>query len=193
MFRHHDQENGGKDTGPADDPTAGRAMVWHTELSPADRGRSIVEVHVQYKDGRTREFRQELANLYQPAEGSPEAQRLAELRQAAQYKHAGKVPKIQLPLSDGCVVPLQRDPSDPTGLVIDEAALHAKALNDYIREQKARQAKTTTVASGPPWDVPADCPNCGAPVDQAKASVEPDPQCRFCENPIPVTPRGRSK
>jgi hypothetical protein len=36
--------------------------------------------------------------------------------------------------------------------------------------------------------VPAHCPNCGAPVDQAKASRDPDPQCQFCHQPVPVSP-----
>lgn len=42
--------------------------------------------------------------------------------------------------------------------------------------------------SGPRWDVPSHCPNCGAQVDQATASYADDPRCAFCQQAIPVTP-----
>ena len=31
-------------------------------------------------------------------------------------------------------------------------------------------------------------PDCGAPVDQAKAWRDPDPFCGFCHQPVPVEP-----
>lgn len=40
-------------------------------------------------------------HIYQPAPGSPEAQRLAEVRGAQQLRHADRIPKLQLPLSAG--------------------------------------------------------------------------------------------
>jgi hypothetical protein len=40
-----------------------------------------------FKDGETVEFSEELANLYQPAPGGPEAQRLAQARKAEQLRH----------------------------------------------------------------------------------------------------------
>ena len=62
--------------------TAVQGMVVHSEPSGADRRVSQVRISVRFKDGQTVEFSEELANLYQPAPGSPEAQRLAEVRGA---------------------------------------------------------------------------------------------------------------
>jgi hypothetical protein len=45
--------------------------------------------------------------------------------------------------------------------------------------------------TGPPWVVPAICPNCDAPVDQATAAMDPDPRCAYCHQPLPVQPRAR--
>jgi hypothetical protein len=75
--------------------------------------------------------------------------------------------------------------------VLDVPALQKHALHDYIqREQrpKAQPPARTGVRTGPPWTVPAHCPNCGAPVDQARASRDPDPFCGFCHQPVPVEP-----
>jgi hypothetical protein len=168
-----------------------RGMVMHSELSAADRGRSQVRVEVSFKDGQTVQFDQELANLYQPAPGSQEARRLAEVRGAEQLRHPDRIPKIQLPLSDGTRVPVRYDAANRTRLVIDVPALQQRALHDYIeREQrpKGQPAARTGVAAGPPWTVPTHCPNCGAPVDQARASRDADPRCPFCVQPLPVTP-----
>jgi hypothetical protein len=38
------------------------------------------------------------------------------------------------------------------------------------------------------WQVLTYCPNCGAPVGQAKASQDRDPHREFCHQPVPVTP-----
>jgi len=168
-----------------------RGMALHSELSAADGGKSLVRVEVSFKDGQTVQFGQELANLYQPAPGSQEARRLAEVRGAEQLRHPDRIPKIQLPLSDGVRVPVRYDGANRARLVIDVPALQQRALHDYIeREQKPKgqPAARKAVVAGPPWAVPAHCPNCGAPVDQAKASRDPDPLCPFCVQPIPVTP-----
>jgi hypothetical protein len=77
-----------------------QAMVVHSEPS-ADRRISQVRLSTMFKDGQKVEFSEELANLYQPAPGSPEAQRLAEVRGAEQLRHPDRIPKIQLPLSVG--------------------------------------------------------------------------------------------
>jgi hypothetical protein len=45
--------------------------------------------------------------------------------------------------------------------------------------------------TGPPWVVPAVCPTCSAPVDQAKASMDLAPMCAYCHQPLPVQPRAR--
>jgi hypothetical protein len=164
-----------------------QGMVMHNDPSAADRGVSRVRVTVSFKDDQRVEFSQELANLYQPAPGSQEARRLTEVRQAQQLRHADRIPKIQLPLSDGERVPVRYDAADRSKLTIDVPALQQRALRDYLkREQGPKEQKTARI--GPPWVVPAHCPNCGAPVDQAKASQDPDPACPFCHQPVPVGP-----
>ena len=74
--------------------------------------------------------------------------------------------------------------------MLDVPALQKRVMQAYIeREQKPREPKPAPAGArtGPPWIVPTRCPNCGAPVDQAKASRDPDPMCRFCNEPIPVS------
>jgi hypothetical protein len=76
-------------------------------------------------------------------------------------------------------------------IVIDVPALQKRALHDYLqREQrpKGQSPAKQGAGFGPPWVVPTHCPNCGAPVDQAKASRDRDPLCLFCHQPLPVTP-----
>jgi hypothetical protein len=168
-----------------------QAMVAHSESSAADRRISQVRISVRFKDGQTVEFSEELANLYQPPPGSPEAQRLAEVRGAEQLRHPDRIPKIQLPLSVGERVPVRYDAADRSKIVIDVPTLQKRALHDYIqREQqpKGQSPARQGAGTGPPWAVPTHCPNCGAPVDQARASRDRDPVCQFCHQPIPVGP-----
>ena len=44
---------------------------------------------------------------------------------------------------------------------------------------------TNVVDDEPRWRVPAACPECGARVDQAVASMADDPRCEFCHQPLP--------
>lgn len=162
-----------------------------SELSATDRGRSHVRVEVSFKDGQTVQFDQELANLYQPVPGSQEARRLAEVRGAEQLRHPDRIPKIQLTLSDGARIPVRYDAAKRARLAIDVPALQQRALHDYIEREQRQKGQPTArkgAGAGPPWAVPTHCPNCGAPVDQAKASREADPLCSFCVQPIPVSP-----
>jgi hypothetical protein len=168
-----------------------QGTVVFNEPTAADPRISLMRISVRFKDGQTVEFSEELANLYQPAPGSPEARRLVELREAEQLRHPDHVPKIQLPLSFGERVPVRYDAADRTRIVIDAPALHKRALHDYIqREQKPKGQSPAPkgAGTGPPWAVPTHCPTCGAPVDQAKASRDRDPLCQFCHEPIPVRP-----
>ena len=194
MFRHHAHE---KTMTEAEretllsQGTVIQGMVMRNEPSAADPRISQVRISVRFKDDQTAEFSEELPNLYQPAPGSQEARRLAEVRQAQQLRHADRIPKIQLPLSDGERVPVRCDTADRSRMVLDIPALQKRALHDYIqREQrpKAQPPAHPAARTGPPWAVPAHCPNCGAPVDQAKASRDPDPICGFCHQPVPVEP-----
>jgi hypothetical protein len=194
VFRHHAHEKPMTETERETLLSQGaviQGMVMGSEPSAADPRISQVRISVRFKDDQTVEFSEELANLYQPAPGSPEARRLAEVRQAQQLRHADRIPKIQLPLSDGEKVPVRYDAADRGRIVLDVPALQKRALHDYIqREQrpKAQPPASTGARTGPPWVVPAHCPNCGAPVDQARASRDPDPFCGFCHQPVPVEP-----
>ena len=168
-----------------------QGMVAHTELSATDRRMSQVRVSVRFKDGQTVEFSEELANLYQPAPGSPEAKRLAEVRGAEQLRHPDRIPKITVPLSVGSRVPVRYDAADRSKIVIDVPALQKRVLHDYIKHEqkpKEQQPARQGTETGPPWIVPTHCPNCGAPVDQARASRDSGPLCQFCHQPIPVSP-----
>ena len=40
----------------------------------------------------------------------------------------------------------------------------------------------------PRWQVPATCPECGARVDQSTASMADHPTCKYCAQPLPVSP-----
>jgi hypothetical protein len=166
-----------------------QGMVNHNEPSSADRRIWHVRVEVWFKDRQRVEFSQELDSLYQPAPGSQEAQRIVEARSAEQLRHPDRIPKIQLPLTDGCTVPVRYDEADRSRLVIDVPALQRKTLHDYIEHEKRQQQPGGKAArTGPPWVVPAHCPNCGAPVDQATAGRDADPHCQFCSQPLPVSP-----
>ena len=166
-------------------------MVTRSEASAADSRVSRVRLSVRFKDGQTVEFGEELDNLYQPAPGSPEARHLAEVREAEQLRHPGRIPKIQLPLSDGEMLPVRYDAADRSRMVIDVPALRKRALHDYIKREQGPKGQPDArpgAGIGPPWIVPPHCPNCGAPVDQATASRDRDPHCEFCHQPVPVRP-----
>ena len=168
-----------------------QGTVMGNEPCAADHQVSRVRVCVTFKDGQTVEFSEELASLYQPAPGSPEARRLAEARGAEQLRHPDRVPKIQLPLFAGERIAVRYAVADPRRMIIDVPALRKRALHDYLqREQKPKGQSPARrgAATGPPWIVPTHCPNCGAPVDQAKASQDRDPLCQFCHQPVPVSP-----
>jgi len=46
----------------------------------------------------------------------------------------------------------------------------------------------TPVDSGPPWLVPARCPQCGKPVNQQMAAMERQPHCMNCTQLLPAYP-----
>src|ERR1700739_1225077 len=108
-----------------------QGTVMHREPSAADRRISQVRLSVSFKDGQTVEFSEELANLYQPAPGSPEARRPAEVRGAEQLRHPDRIPKIQLPLSLGERVPVRYDAGDRNRIVLDGPGLRKGALADF--------------------------------------------------------------
>jgi hypothetical protein len=58
-------------------------------------------------------------------------------------------------------------------------------------EEDPQPAAPGENVTGPPWIVPATCPNCSAPVDQATMAMETDPRCAYCHQPLPAQPRSR--
>ena len=190
MFRHHAHEKPMTETEREmllSEGTVIQGMVMRNEPSATDPRISQVRIAVRFKDDQAVEFTEELANLYQPPPGSQEARRLAEVRQAQRLRHADRIPKIQLPLSDGERVPVRYDAADRNRMVLDVPALRKRAVHDYIQREQRPKAQPPS-RTGPPWTVPAHCPNCGAPVDRARASRDPDPLCQFCHQPVPVEP-----
>jgi len=197
LFHHHRREEPPKPLTEAErssllsEGVAAAGMVVKNEPSAADRLVSQVRLRVSFKDGQTVEFSEELASLYQPAPGTPEARRLAEAREAEHLRHPDRIPKIQLPLFVGERAPVRYDAADRSRIVIDVPALRRRALHDYIQREKQQRSQSPAhpgAGVGPPWVVPTHCPNCGAPVDQARASQDRDPHCEFCHQPVPVTP-----
>jgi hypothetical protein len=61
-------------------------------------------------------------------------------------------------------------------------------MNQLLMNLPAPMGESVT---GPPWVVPANCPNCGAGVDQASAAMDLAPLCGFCQQPLPAKPRAR--
>jgi hypothetical protein len=195
LFHHHEHEKRPMTEAEREEllssGAATQGIVMQSESSAADPRISQVRLSVEFKDGQRAEFSEELANLYQPAPGSQEARRLAEVREAQQLRHPERIPKIQLPLSLGERVPVRYDAADRSKIVIDVPALQKRALHDYIQQEKKPKGQSPArpgAGIGPPWAVPAHCPNCGAPVDQARASQDRDPLCGFCRQPLPVSP-----
>ena len=84
-------------------------------------------------------------------------------------------------------MPVRYDATDRGRIVLDVPALRKRALHDYLQREQKPKAQPPA-RTGPPWTVPTHCPNCGAPVDQATASRDPDPLCQFCHQPVPVEP-----
>jgi hypothetical protein len=52
----------------------------------------------------------------------------------------------------------------------------------------AAAGQFTNVDDGPQWIVPEVCPECGARVDQSRASVAEHPACEYCSKPLPCKP-----
>jgi hypothetical protein len=63
-----------------------------------------------------------------------------------------------------------------------------EALKERLLEDEPADDDSVT---GPPWVMPAHCPTCGAAVNKAKASMDLEPQCGYCHQPLPVQPRAR--
>jgi hypothetical protein len=63
-----------------------------------------------------------------------------------------------------------------TAAVVFDPADHSKVAFDNRPRVQVR------------WRVPAECPSCGAPVDQAGQAMSEHPTCSHCHNPLPAEP-----
>ena len=60
-----------------------------------------------------------------------------------------------------------------------------------VRFNPAHHSKVVLLnmaAAGGLWHVATHCPDCGAPVDMATATVAAHPVCAYCRQPIPCDP-----
>jgi hypothetical protein len=89
----------------------GQGMAVCSEAAAGDHRLSQVRLSVSFKDGKTVqfsgetvEFSEELANLYQPTPGSPEARRLAEVREPRSCATRTGYPRSSFPCpsASGC-------------------------------------------------------------------------------------------
>ncbi|HVV75512.1 MAG TPA: hypothetical protein VHC43_05700 [Mycobacteriales bacterium] len=80
-------------------------------------------------------------------------------------------------------LPVLFDPNDPSRIALDISRLPAA-----LAAAASRAGQTAGAAQDLPsgWTLPALCPHCGAPVDQAVQSGRADPHCDFCHEPLPV-------
>ena len=62
----------------------------------------------------------------------------------------------------------------------------ARAAAEIKADLLARGFKVAKGPSAPRWILPTECPNCGAKIEQATKSLEENPHCNFCEQPLPV-------
>ena len=191
MFRHHEQDHlseAEREKLLAEGKKA-KAMVWSTTPVDGQPGVSRLRFNAHFPDGQVMQFDEDLQSLYQPAPDSPDGIRIRELRQRLQLKHADHIPKLQLATAAGSDVTVRYDESDHKRIVVDLPSLQHKAVEAYIADMtKPKRGTVEAAPTGPPWEVPDHCPNCGAPIDVAVAANAKDPQCRFCEQPIPVKP-----
>lgn len=105
---------------------------------------------------------------------------------------------------DDCYQPSK---GDVRGFLYDPASGQADFdMSDGRNSWKVQNAKTDALmqrlledepaadddaVTGPPWVVPNHCPNCGAAVNKAKASMDLEPRCGYCHQPLPAQPRAR--
>ena len=104
---------------------------------------------------------------------------------------------------DDCYQPSK---GDVRGFLYDPASGKAEFdMSDGRNSWKVQNAETDALmermladeraddgsVTGPPWVVPNNCPNCGAAVNKATASMDLEPRCGYCHQPLPAQPRAR--
>jgi hypothetical protein len=124
-------------------------------------------------------------------------------QQPFRVETTAKVPILSKP-QEGDTVTVSYEPkSHKTHLDIDGDPRYDPKLIYAARKQQAAASKEALLSGAPVpamadlmhftdvfddeplWTVPAACPECGARVDQATASMAEDPRCEFCHRPLP--------
>jgi hypothetical protein len=67
-------------------------------------------------------------------------------------------------------------------------AMEASQHNPLVAEMQTQINTALQNANAPV--LPTTCPNCGAAVDANAYAGDPDPRCKFCQQPLPVQHRG---
>jgi hypothetical protein len=119
-----------------------------------------------------------------------------------------KVPIFSAPQPGDLVRVLYEPRSHKTEIQIEgDPRYDPKLIREQKKQQKQeRAARTEALLNGaavpdappgivhgldddePRWKVPGTCPDCGARVDQSRASMAEHPQCEFCHQPLPCEP-----
>ena len=98
--------------------------------------------------------------------------------------------------------PIQPQVGEITGFLVDLKSGKAEFNMSDPRNNQAKRSERANAAladaarkrhrdedgQGVKWVVPAECPYCGAPVEQAAACLADSPHCSFCSRPLPVQP-----
>ncbi len=141
MFRHHKP---GTEVAPAEPGTAapedegdaagaqaeGVVLRWE---DTHEKGKRTLHIGVTFDDGETVEFEAHASDYLHIPE---------QVRREAGLAHDDDL--VVLGLVDGAKVPVRYDPSDRQRVVLDEAALHRRALERHItaqRDERARMAQ----------------------------------------------------
>jgi len=104
--------------------------------------------------------------------------------------------------SPGDTVQVNYEPKNhKTEIIIEgDPRYDPKLVRAHNKQEKAAREQALLSGAAPPapgavvyddeprWKVPAICPECGARVDQSKASIAEHPMCEFCEKPLPCEP-----
>lgn len=120
MFRHHKLASQGSQA-------EGTILQWSTgrEISQAQ-----IMVGVKFEDGEIVEFTEEVTDYYHVPEHI--------LKQVGLPKGDDVVP---LSLYEGAKVPVRYDPTDRKKIIVDEQALHERALQAHLQSKNATRAR----------------------------------------------------
>jgi hypothetical protein len=97
-----------------------------------------------------------------------------------EVRFADHVPAT-IQLSVGSHLPIRIGSSN---VIVDDVHLNNRAGQE--RAIQIVPGQVIGAAQPKTWTLPPICPHCGAAVDQAVQSLQADPRCVYCEEPLPV-------